>query len=242
MDPLDILRSSGRRLAIVVSRDMGVPLVYVLHRVPSPAFLRLAIGSLGAAAAAAQVEAEKEARLLGVKDPKVIEQVEAEMGKEAERRAAAEIKRTFTSPDELESALGRIDELVCASVVAIGLGRAGLKFEEGLQPHGVTPEDLCRNLNEDDPEAGPVYLRQVRWGPDPDRGEHQIDRLSEAERLALVGAIREAFGPKAEHFRGPRAARRSGSVGDEVRPAPERAAPVRRPHRGSARSRGDEGR
>lgn len=235
MDPLHLIRSSGRRFAVVVSRDTGTPMVWVLHRVASPEFLRLAMLALRAVHTEADRADELRSRLLGCKTDEDKARVTAELA------AADGAQQMLGDPAAIEGMLGQADRLVMAGVHAFGIGRDDVELVPGLQPIGTKAEELCQPLDEHELQPGqlPTYFKPVRWAAP---GDAQIDRLqigevNEQERMELATLIMEAFAPTkaVETFRGGSgAAGGSGPVGRPVRPKAERAAPVRR----SARGRG----
>ncbi len=227
MDPLQLIRSSGRRFAVVVSHDLGQPMVWVLHRVASPEFLRMAVAALATVEADADRAAELQIRLLGARTDEDRARITAECAVPTDMPG-------LPSPEQLQSIFDQADSLVMTAVHAFGIGRLDVELTPGLQPIGTKAEDICQPLDEPLEGVDPTYLRPVRWAAP---GDVQIDRLQiaevhESERMHLAGLVVEAFSPAkaaAPTFRGPGAARDGGQVGAPVRSAPKRAGAVRRP-------------
>lgn len=242
MEPLQLLRSAGRRFVVVLCRDHNVPLVYVIQRVASPEFLRLATAALAVAQVAQQDAYELDGQLLGAKTDADRERVTAELAAAAKERAAQSVAKLASDPASLVELQAQADRLVQAAVVAVGIGLPDTPL--GLQPIGTKAAQICEPVGATSEGTEPVYLRPVRWmaTAQPDADGMWIGELREAERMELSSLIWEAFSPAkaVESFR-PGAAGDRGSVGAPVRPKAERAAPVRRPARGGAGPRGDGG-
>ncbi len=235
MGPIEMLRNSGRRLAVVMCPDLGVPMVYVLHRIGSPEFLRLAVAALGAVQATAAQEDELRIRLLGATDDASRERITREV-------TASNVTAALTAnPDGVAQMMSQVDALVMSSVIAIGIGRTDVEIPMGLLPLGTPAKDVCRDLA----EPSESWFRPVRWnGP----GDAQADGLTtgdmhESERMTLASIIAEAYAPtKAASFpAGPGAPGAGGSVGPSVQPPAKRARAVRRPDGGGDRSGSDAG-
>lgn len=244
MHPFDVVRSAGRRFAVVPCRDTGRSLVYVLHRVGSPEFLRLALNSLNAVAGDAEQADELRSRLMGAQTPEQEAKVKASVADAIQSRQAAMVSSVVTQPDRLSEIMGHADRLVMASVMAMGIALDGVA--DGLQPVGTMARDICEPLEEVTDSREPMYLRPVRWqGPgDPQSDGFDIGELHERERLSLAALVKEAFGPAkaaAATFPGQGIAGKGGPVGAPVQAETERVAPVRRPRGSGARSGGDAG-
>jgi hypothetical protein len=245
MDALQMLRMSGRRFAVVMSRDLGVPVVYHLHRVGSPEFLRLATVALQVAKTEAQDADELQARLLGAKTDADRERVTAELAAAAAERSKAAATAAASDPEVVRSAISQADALIMAAVAAVGIGRTDILLIPGLQARDATPADLCQPLYETSEGVEPVYLQPVRWASPGSASADTlvIGEINESERMELFGLIVEAFIPTkaaASGFR-PGSTADSGSVGQAVQPKTKRAGAVRGSASGSDRSRGDGG-
>lgn len=234
LNPLQLLRAGGRRLAVVYGRDgelRDVPVVYVLHRVGSPEFLRLAMMAIGQSDREAKEEETLRYRQLGATPEKAAE-IAAQVEAEAERKALEFQLELLRSPDKIEALMASSDGLVTASVVAMGLGRLDLEvpLPEGLLPLGTRPEDVCQRLG-DVPDA--PLLQAVRWaepGAPESADTIRITAIHEGERMILASLVSEAFSPtKADRavFPGSGAARDGAPVGDPVRPKAKRSGRVR---------------
>jgi len=246
MDPIQLLRASGRRLAVVYSRDLDIPLVYVLHRVGSPAFLRLATLALAASSSSAADADELQSRLLGARTDEERERVVAEHAATKEARAAGEMGAIVQDPSRIEALIGGANELVMAGVAAVGIGRTDIELEYGLQPLSTEARDICQPVTSTADSKEPVYLRPIRWsgGGKMDVDQMSVTELREEDRLELAQLIAEAFTPTtaARSFPGSGAAGGRGPLGEQVRPKTKRASAHGRSARGSDRSGGDGGR
>lgn len=221
MNPLQLLRSSGRRLAVVMCRDHGVPLVYGLHRVGAPEFLALAASALGEIRADAEQADELRSRLLGAKTDADRERVTAQIASVAAAEVEAAKASIMADPEKVRAMLAAVDALIMAAVESVGIGLPSA--EPGLYPVGTRPETLCEPLAEQVPGSDP-YLQPVRWGA----GGLDLADMSVAERNELGARIVEAFKPTAAPFPARQgAAGDGGQVGKAVRPASKRARPVR---------------
>lgn len=236
MNPVQQLRSKGRRLVVIECTETGAMQVFALQRVGMPAFLRLAVDAMAIAKGDAEHQDELASRLRGAKTDEDRARITAAVAEAAAKRMGD------VTPDQLQAMQSRADELIMGSVVAIGIGRDDLA--PGLLPPGTAAADVCQELEEGKAE----YLRAIAWSTDalPPGDKLSIQCIPDVERMHLANAIALAFGPSREvtSFRdGPRsgAAGDRGPVGDEVRAPAQRAAPVRRRGRGDPgpRSHGD---
>jgi hypothetical protein len=231
-----MLRSSGRRLAVVMCRDLGVPMVYALHRVGSPEMLRLATLALGAASEQSERAEEVRSRLRGAKTQAERDQIEAEVkvaAAEQDERIRAELMADL---DRLGSVLSQADALVMAAVVASGVGRTDIELTPGLQPYGTKPGDLCEPLPSPSDASEPTFMRPIEWTTVAPRNEAEeatflaILDVNETERMELATLVMEAFSPAkqvASFPRGQGSAGDGGQLGAPVRPKAKRARGVR---------------
>lgn len=245
MDPIALLRASSRRMAVVWSRDLGIPLVYVLHRVGSPAFVRLALTTLAAAGAQADDADELRERLLAASTPEDRERIVAEHQAAVRSRGEGTMRGAQADPEQLRALVASADELVMSGVAAVGIGREDIDLQPGLLPLDAQPRDYCQPLEQPSDSSESIYLRPVRWSGGGGVDRLEIQQIDEQERIELALRIGEAFSPTraaASFPRGPGDALDRGPMGKAVRAEAKRTAAVGRPDRRSRRSGGDGGR
>lgn len=234
LDPIALLRSSGRRLAVIVAPELGCSMVFALQRVPSPAFLRLATATVAQVAVEQTDQEEERGRLAGAKTEEDRQRVRAELA-EGRRRRLLELLGADPANAAMMVAdvMSRVDELVTAAVRGTGIALEGV--EEGLVPVDQPIEAVCRPLGTLADSKDPVFLRTIDWTELP------IGTIEEPIRVRLAALIAQAFAGKREvasFRRGPGVPGDRGPAGEEVRGAPLDVAPDGGAPRNRARSRG----
>lgn len=187
-DPIALLRTTARRLAVVRAEGLDARIVFALERVPAAAFARMAGLAVGQARRDQDDEADIERRLAACKteDERAVLLGEAE---EVRRQQMAELlENPEHAADRVSEVTTRVDELVMSAVQGTGIALPNVA--EGLVPAGTPVSEVCEPLGHLSDSADPVYLRTIDWRELP------VGQIDYSTRMQLVGLIAEAYAPR----------------------------------------------
>lgn len=245
LDPIAHRRRLARRLVVGPQDEQGISSVYVVLHHLAPALAGLP--GVEVEQLAAELERHEQAayRLEACKTDAELERVAAEI-EQIEQRMADQLKQDLAgTPERAEAYVQRCQNIICASVVAIGIALEGQK--PGPRPLGTHEQEVCRALTRGE---DPLYLRRVTITHERQEGGLSILDYSVKETCLLATYIAGAFSTRPTVKVLPRSS--GGAVvggsagdplpGDAAEPVPAGPGPGGSGNRRSRRAGGKRGR